>query len=1107
MQKTDSNIFVHPVRGEKSSFNTKSLLKESKINDAKTDTKIRLYDKQKKVLSVLFCLFSVLLLLALLSYSSLDNTNLKISFSELLGISADNANANPQVDAIHNWLGPIGAIISNALYNNTFGYISILLPFVLLMWAKNLFNKPAITEALIRRTIFYLALGTMLAAFAGSLQKFGWFSLMPREWSGSVGLFLSSISNNFIGKLGTILLFSTAILILLMIGTSIEIENIFNKIKDSHIFTLKKLNSIWISIRTKLNNRQKKSYFKKLKNSDENKISGNINEDLNRKLNNDDYEFNRQKNENEELARIIKSNLNINLTPDTLPPIQRGKVNILINKDDKGISNDSTSPYRKYTLENIKLNTKPRLNTHVAEDKKINEIFNEKLNSELSNVNIRETDKFKRIVTFRDAKPIETMNEPAIPVVEPERDERSQKATDYHSQGTHFQPAYGSITELISDDSEKDLVMKKRHFPDYNFTKPINEIHESDKKFIIENPSIRLEKPIINIKKPEININDTFPEETEENDYSFPDINDEESNTDNSEMRLNDDEIDNVNENATGFSEADNKNEKFIEDGILEDLEEEENEQFLSKPIDIKPLVVSINKIIKETVQPKPPLGTAIHDEEIDYKIPPVSLLVEQKEFSTVNEEELEANAKILQEKLETFKISIENLSVTPGPVVTLYEFTPAAGIKISKIESLADDLAMALKAKGIRIIAPVPGRGTVGIEIPNQNPTIVRFSSVINSPKFQETTQKLPLAFGKTISGEVFIADLDKMPHLLIAGATGSGKSVGINTVIASLLYKQHPSKLKFIFIDPKKVELQQYSRLGKHYLAVSPDLDDKIISNPKDAVIVLKAVVAEMEQRYEILSTAGQRNILEYNKKVRDGYYSDDTEVSHRPLPYIVVIIDELADLMLTASKEIEEPIARLAQMARAVGIHLIVATQRPSVDVITGIIKANFPARIAYMVRQKVDSRTILDVMGAEQLLGNGDMLFLTGGTQQPIRVQNALLTTDEVEAICDYIYNQKGYSQPYILPSLNEKNGGRGEDGDSGERDEFFEDAARLVIRHQQGSVSLIQRRLKVGYARAGRIIDELENAGVVGPYDGSKSRQVYMESEMELEAIL
>lgn len=521
--------------------------------------------------------------------------------------------------------------------------------------------------------------------------------------------------------------------------------------------------------------------------------------------------------------------------------------------------------------------------------------------------------------------------------------------------------------------------------------------------------------------------------------------------------------------------------------------------------IEERHLQIKINKEIDEPVLDSP-IGTAIHDETINYTPPGIDLLNQSTVQNTVNEDELSTNGQILQEKLETFKIFIENLSITPGPVVTQYEFVPAPGIKISKIESLADDLAMALKARGIRIIAPIPGKGTVGVEIPNANPQTVSFFECISSSKFINSKQNLPVALGKTISGEVYVLDISKMPHLLIAGSTGAGKSVGINTILASLVYKMHPSELKFVIIDPKKVELQQYSALKQHFLAMSPDVKDFIVTKPEDAVSILKSVVAEMELRYDILASVGQRNISDYNERVRAGRFDNNSDMKHRPMPYIVVIIDELADLMLTASKEIEEPITRLAQMARAVGIHLVVATQRPSVDVITGLIKANFPARIAYLVTSKIDSRTILDMQGAEQLLGRGDLLCLPPGEAKPVRIQNSFISTEEVENICDWLANQKGYSEPYYLPSVVEKSDSKA-GIDPSDRDPLFEEAARLIIRAQQGSVSLIQRRLKVGYARAGRIVDELEAAGVVGPYDGSRARQVLMESESDLEHVL
>jgi len=493
-----------------------------------------------------------------------------------------------------------------------------------------------------------------------------------------------------------------------------------------------------------------------------------------------------------------------------------------------------------------------------------------------------------------------------------------------------------------------------------------------------------------------------------------------------------------------------------------------------------------------------------IHEELEDYLMPSLDLLEEplREETEGISDEELKENGRLLQAKLLHFDVKIEKVIATPGPVVTLYELIPAEDVKLSKIESLQDDIALAMKARGIRMIIPIPGKGTVGVEIPNHKRSTVKIKSVIGSKKFTDSGLQLPIAFGKTISGEVFVDDLAKMPHLLIAGSTGSGKSVGINTLIASLLYKLHPSDLKFVFIDPKKIELNQYSQLEYHYLAISKDINEKIITTPQNAVHVLKSVELEMEKRYERLANATVRNIYDYNKKWKTGLLKDDENIKHGKMPYLIVIIDELADLMLTGAREVEEPIARLAQLARAVGIHLVLATQRPSVDVITGVIKANFSARIAYLVNSKVDSRTILDMNGAETLLGNGDMLYLPPGVAKPMRIQNPFISVEEVEKVTNFIRGQKGFSRPFELPSVlaNKKK----PYGVSDERDELFEEAARLIVRFQQGSVSLLQRKLKVGYARAARIVDELEEAGVVGPFDGSKAREVLVDNEADLE---
>ncbi len=467
-----------------------------------------------------------------------------------------------------------------------------------------------------------------------------------------------------------------------------------------------------------------------------------------------------------------------------------------------------------------------------------------------------------------------------------------------------------------------------------------------------------------------------------------------------------------------------------------------------------------------------------------------------------IDEKELESNKNTIIETLRNYKIEIAKIKANIGPTVTLYEIVPAAGIRISKIKNLEDDIALSLSALGIRIIAPIPGKGTVGIEVPNNNPTIVSMKSVIASQKFQNAEMELPIAFGKTISNETFTVDLVKMPHLLMAGATGQGKSVGLNVILTSLLYKKHPSEVKFILVDPKKVELNIYNKIERHYLAKLPNSEESIITDNKKVIYTLNSLCIEMDNRYELLKNAMCRNIREYNQKYKSRKLNPDN--GHRFLPYIVLVVDEFADLIMSAGKEVETPIARLAQLARAIGIHLIIATQRPSVNVITGIIKANFPARIAFRVTSKIDSRTILDVSGADQLIGRGDMLYTQGN--ELIRIQCAFVDTPEVEKISEFIGSQKGYPDAHLLPEF------LGEENEIGEiniedRDELFEEAAKVIVVAQQGSASLIQRKLKLGYNRAGRIIDQMEAAGIVGPFEGSKARQVLVPDLITLEQFL
>lgn len=486
------------------------------------------------------------------------------------------------------------------------------------------------------------------------------------------------------------------------------------------------------------------------------------------------------------------------------------------------------------------------------------------------------------------------------------------------------------------------------------------------------------------------------------------------------------------------------------------------------------------------------------------FKFPPVNLLDDHStENSIVSKEELISNKNRIVETLGNYKIQIDKIKATIGPTVTLYEIVPAPGIRISKIKNLEDDIALSLSALGIRIIAPIPGRGTIGIEVPNRKPEIVSMKSMITSKKFQESDYELAIAIGKTISNETYVLDLTRMPHLLIAGATGQGKSVGLNVLITSLLYKKHPSEIKFILIDPKKVELTLYSKLERHYLAKIPGIEDAIITDIQDITNTLNSLSIEMDQRYDLLKMGHVRNIKEYNEIFKNRKLNP--EKGHRFLPYIIMIIDEFADLIVTAGKGVENPLARLAQLARAVGIHLVIATQRPSINIITGTIKANFPVRIAYRVISMMDSRTILDSPGANQLVGRGDMLISPGSDL--IRVQCAFVSTTEIEKITEFIGSQRGYPSAFMLPEYSDETGGDMGDIDLQKRDPFFEEAAHIVVLHQQGSTSLIQRKLSIGYNRAGRIIDQLEAAGIVGPFEGSKARHVLIPDEYSLEQYL
>ena len=545
-------------------------------------------------------------------------------------------------------------------------------------------------------------------------------------------------------------------------------------------------------------------------------------------------------------------------------------------------------------------------------------------------------------------------------------------------------------------------------------------------------------------------------------------------------------------ENFSSFEKDNNSKEKTSNEVIKIEINDNTQEEILDE-----------DKIAKNLVKK---FGEYDHTLELkNFKPPTVDLLKDYDNGGviTINEEELEENKEKIIETLKNYKIGIDQIKATIGPTVTLYEIVPEAGIRISKIKNLEDDIALSLSALGIRIIAPIPGKGTIGIEVPNKKPSVVSMKSVISAKNYQEAEMELPIALGKTISNETYVVDLTRMPHLLMAGATGQGKSVGLNAVLTSLIFKKHPSEVKFVLVDPKKVELTLFNKIERHYLAKLPDTNEAIITDNKEVIKTLNSLCIEMDNRYELLKNALCRNIKEYNKKFKERKLNPDS--GNNFLPYIVLIIDEFADLIMTAGKEVETPIARLAQLARAVGIHLIIATQRPSVNVITGIIKANFPARIAFRVTSKIDSRTILDSGGADQLIGRGDMLYTQGNNL--VRIQCAFVDTPEIQKITDFIGSQKAYSNAYELPEYIGDDLSSNIDNNIEERDVLFKEAAEVIVIAQQGSASLLQRKMKLGYNRAGRIIDQLEAAGIVGPFEGSKAREVLINDIASLNAFL
>jgi S-DNA-T family DNA segregation ATPase FtsK/SpoIIIE len=1128
MKKQADDVIIHRVGKSKKKKANPNAGKPTDTVEKNAGAEVfdRQFARNIKIISLLVMAGSLLLLIALATYTSKDEALLDMKFTDMLGLLKGDEQIIAKTEMTGNWLGLLGAWISNYLYNYTFGYAAFFIPFFSFYWAYDLFRFQKIEEKTLKNTMLYLCLALLFSGICAAFAKFSWGPELAKEFSGIVGYYIAAVLSGIIGAIGAMSLLVILVFTALYFGFGIQFELIKHYINKAAYSDKSGIKSFFAKMAI--------PYQKLLEYTKRDTIDA---EDSDKTESDKEINDETGKSPNAKNAPVADSSRSANMQMDESAKIERQNPYISTtqtNFEDPAriIRNnfDMEPPSENLDYSNAAYAMSVSDSNAFIGIRSTNAHFDDEASTQEAPPNTPQV--AVNIETPMQNKPIqETMPEPAPvkplvvsftnPSIIPEH------AIESADEIIKNAPARQEIIDEAPEYIPQELIgAKSQTFepitvsfvndnPAQSIDSPIagDDIFESHS--IEETPKLEtiiakpvVEEPYINDAETHNFIKDIVVEETPISESSI-----ETQQTSNVIGSVASAATTTIGAAASTIAAANTSaSAGAIVGGSIgagSAMAAVAATGLGSGAAAAKPLNIYLHDTVEEdTIKaiPKNPLSILSLEEKINYKYPTIEILDQRDEEHIINEEELKLNAKTLQEKLETFKIVIENLTITPGPVVTQYEFVPAPGIKISRIENLSDDIAMALKARGIRIIAPVPGKGTVGIEIPNQNPATVRFSSIIKSAKFHNNNMKLPLAMGKTINGEVYITDLAKMPHLLIAGSTGSGKSVGINTIIASLLYKLHPRNLKFVIIDPKKVELRQYEALTNHFLALSPDINDSIITDPQDAVIVLKALCSEMDQRYDILASVGQRNIADYNEKVLEGKIKDSEEITHRPMPYIVVIIDELADLMLTASKEVETPIIRLAQLARAVGIHLVVATQRPSVDVITGIIKANFPARASYLVASKIDSRTILDVMGAEQLLGNGDMLFLAGGSPKPIRMQNAFVSTDEVEAICEYIGSQRGFSEPYYLPSIAE-NAVKGQEIDKSDRDPLFEEAARLVVRHQTASVSLVQRRLKVGYARAGRIIDELEAAGVVGPFDGSKSRSVFMESEMELEAVL
>lgn len=980
---------------------------ELKAKAKKPDTSV----KQRQTLGVLLIMCAILITLSVISYSPLDAPQAETRMADLPAVfTRSDPVVNAHADTVQNWLGLIGSMMADFFINKTIGYAAIIFPLLLGAWSLAFFRfTTRQRRKLTIATSFILVSAVLFSATIGTMQLINAFPGIPREWAGAVGQFLGQSFTRLIGSIGSLIIFATSFIVMLVFSVDLDVERTFMRGKEIWEKALglvrMKLVEFW--------ERREAKKAQKRENEAEELPDEQVVEKKEKK------KFFEKKTE-ESVAPVTP------IVPDVVVAKQQPVVEAQGTQ-----ATDEINPARDIIAIRREPDTKPEEKTPFLKVRPAPKVMDNK--SVLNRISKTE----EELLGNGNASRLAKLSAGATGAPSVSRSVRILP-TDLQAQNVPIQTVDNTVVEDVHEPA------------------PLSSSENTVIAAITEDES----RAVVTIGDEKVQSDEALPHSATED---YRDI---------------------VVEHQTASKEI---------------AKEIRNDRDISSP--------SLFPDERAFV-PENPYNEVLKG----YHSPSLEILTPSKPEDEIeaDNEELTAKGRLLRDKLATFGVEIENITVTPGPVVTLYEFTPAEGVKVSAVGNLTDDIALAMKARGIRIIAPMPGRGTIGIEIPNDHPKMVTMRSLMQNPVFTNSKMNLPIALGKTISGDVYVDDLSKMPHLLIAGATGSGKSVGVNGIITSLLYSKNPRDVKFVIVDPKKIELSLYKALRNHFLIVSPEAGEDIITTPQYAVLALKALEVEMERRYDRLAKAAVRSLADYNAKVAQGKLRSTGEEQHYHLPYIVVIIDELADLMITAAREIEEPICRLAQMARAVGIHLILATQRPSVDVITGVIKANFPARIAYQVATKVDSRTILDTMGAEQLLGNGDMLYLPSGTPKPIRLQAPYISTDEVEAIVEAISSQQGqgqsYSRPWTLPSLKQKGSGGGA-GDDGDRDELFDEAAWTVFRHQQASTSMLQRRLKIGYSRAARIIDELERFGIVSAGDGSKGREVLIEQESEMELVM